>query len=155
MEVSYALAPSGDPPPCKRVLTRTLEDWDIVTAEAVLEGKECHPVGIVRSLQPMSVVIYGLPSGWCPKATRYSLPFLTHRARASSMDRRTWLGACSSHCWLSHSTHRGGWTPSGSLLSGWKTEVNLILFFFSGSPHQPCWQSEQCKRSADGIAGAT
>ena len=38
MEVSYALAPSGDPPPCKRALTRALEDWDIVTAEAVLEG---------------------------------------------------------------------------------------------------------------------
>ena len=49
MEVSYALAPSGDPPPCKRVLTRALEDWDIVTAEAVLEGKGMsvipyHPV---------------------------------------------------------------------------------------------------------------
>ena len=38
MEVSYALAPSGDPPSCKRALTRALEDWDIVTAEAVLEG---------------------------------------------------------------------------------------------------------------------
>ena len=41
MEVSYALAPSGEPSPCKRVLTRALEDWDIVTAEAVLEGKGC------------------------------------------------------------------------------------------------------------------
>ena len=40
MEVSYALTPSGEPPPCKRALTRALEDWDIVTCEAVLEGKE-------------------------------------------------------------------------------------------------------------------
>ena len=38
MEVSYALSPSGEPPPCKRALTRALEDWDIVTAETVLGG---------------------------------------------------------------------------------------------------------------------
>jgi len=40
MEVSYALTPSGEPPPCKRALTRALEDWDIVTCEAVLEEAE-------------------------------------------------------------------------------------------------------------------
>ena len=38
MEVSYALSPSGEPPPCKLALTRALEDWDIVTAETVLGG---------------------------------------------------------------------------------------------------------------------
>ena len=62
--------------------------------------------------------------------TRYSLPFLIHRARASSMDRRTWLGAGSSHCWLSHSTHRGGWASSGSLLSGCKTGGLILTCVF-------------------------
>ena len=82
MEVSYALAPSGDPPPCKRVLTRALEDWDIVTAEAVLEGKECHPVGTVRSLQPMSVVILWAAFRMVSQSNKIFFAFLNSQSQS-------------------------------------------------------------------------
>ena len=95
MEVSYALSPSGEPPPCKRALTRALEDWDIVTAETVLGGGS-----LGKTIERLNNI------------------FVILRGPVSNVDRRTWLGACEPHSWLSHATLRGSWTSSDRLLPG-------------------------------------